>query len=115
MRFCLAAAAAAVVVAVLVPLAQARTHRPKAQTVTVTMTEYKFTFGGKVHAGKVTFDLVDHGKLAHDLQIAGKTSAIVQPGKTGKLVVTLKKGKYPYKCTVPGHAALGMKGTLRVA
>jgi hypothetical protein len=23
---------------------------------------------------------------------------------------TLKKGKHPYKCTVPGHAAAGMKG-----
>jgi uncharacterized cupredoxin-like copper-binding protein len=25
--------------------------------------------------------------------------------------VTIKKGKNAYKCTVPGHAAAGMKGT----
>ena len=37
-----------------------------------------------------------------------------QPGKTGVLVVTLKKGRYPYLCTVPGHAAAGMKGVLTV-
>jgi uncharacterized cupredoxin-like copper-binding protein len=26
-----------------------------------------------------------------------------------------KAGTYPYLCTVPGHAAAGMKGVLRVA
>jgi plastocyanin len=30
------------------------------------------------------------------------------------LTVTLKPGKYVYECTVPGHAAAGMKGTLTV-
>ncbi|TMK70873.1 MAG: hypothetical protein E6G50_07200 [Actinobacteria bacterium] len=39
---------------------------------------------------------------------------MVQPGKTGKLVVTLTKGKKKYLCTVPGHAAAGMKGVLKV-
>jgi uncharacterized cupredoxin-like copper-binding protein len=102
-------------VLVLVPVAGARVHEAKAQTVTVTMTEFKFAFSTKnVHPGKVTFKLVNKGKLAHDLRIAGKTSAKVQPGKTGMLVVTLKKGKYPYLCTVPGHAAAGMKGVLTV-
>ena len=32
-------------------------------------------------------------------------------GKTATLVVTIKKGKNSYKCTVAGHAAGGMKGT----
>jgi uncharacterized cupredoxin-like copper-binding protein len=113
-RLALVAAAAALALAALVPLAEARTRAPKAQTVTVTMVEFKFTFGSKVHAGKVTFRLVDKGKLAHDLKIAGKKSPLVKPGKTGTLVVTLKKGKYPYLCTVKGHAAAGMKGVLTV-
>ena len=39
---------------------------------------------------------------------------MIGPGKTAKLTVTLKAGKYPYKCTVPGHAAAGMKGTFVV-
>ena len=36
-------------------------------------------------------------------------------GKTARLVVTFKKkGKYTYLCTVPGHAAAGMKGVFTV-
>jgi len=30
-------------------------------------------------------------------------------------VTISKAGSYPYLCTVPGHAAAGMKGVLRVA
>jgi uncharacterized cupredoxin-like copper-binding protein len=29
-------------------------------------------------------------------------------------VTFAKKGRYPYSCTVPGHAAAGMKGTFTV-
>ena len=32
-------------------------------------------------------------------------------GKSATITATLKKGKNAYKCTVPGHAAGGMKGT----
>ena len=40
---------------------------------------------------------------------------MVKPGKKLTLTVTIKKaGKYPYLCTVPGHAAAGMKGTFTV-
>jgi uncharacterized cupredoxin-like copper-binding protein len=85
-------------------------------TVTVTATEFKFTFSPKtVHHGKVTFHLVNKGHVTHDLKIAGKTSAKIAPGKSTNLTVTLKAGKkYPYLCTIPGHAAAGMKGTLAV-
>jgi uncharacterized cupredoxin-like copper-binding protein len=41
---------------------------------------------------------------------------VINPGQTAKLTVTFTKaGSYPYLCTVPGHAAAGMKGVLRVA
>jgi uncharacterized cupredoxin-like copper-binding protein len=44
-----------------------------------------------------------------------QSDAADRPGTTAKLVVTFKKkGKYPYLCTVPGHAAAGMKGTFTV-
>ena len=83
--------------------------------VTVKMTEFKFVLSKKtVPHGKVIFKLVNKGKLAHDFKIGTKKSALVQPGKTGKLTVTLAKGKHPYKCTVPGQAANGMKGVLKV-
>jgi len=84
-------------------------------TIKVTATEFKFVLSPKsAKAGSITFTIVNKGHLAHDFAIAGKKSALIQPGKTGKLTVTLKAGKYPYKCTVPGHAAAGMKGTLTV-
>ena len=113
--FVLAVSALVLAVAVAVPAAGARDRSARAAVITVTMKEYKFGFSVKsAKAGKITFKLVNKGKLAHDIRLAGRTSALVQPGKTGKLVVTLKKGKYPYKCTLPGHAALGMKGTFTV-
>ena len=57
---------------------------------------------------------MNKGKLAHDFKIAGKKSQMVQPGKSTTLKVTLKRGKQKYECTVPGHAAAGMHGTLTV-
>lgn len=84
-------------------------------TVTVTATDFHFKLSkSSVHAGKVTFVLVNKGKVGHDFSIAGKKTAVIGHGKSAKLTVTLTKGRHPYKCTVPGHAALGMKGTLTV-
>jgi uncharacterized cupredoxin-like copper-binding protein len=102
--------------AVAVP-ASAAVHATAATAhVTVTAgkpSEFHFTLSThKVKHGKVTFKIVNKGHLAHDFSIAGHTSAKVKPGKTGSLTVTLKKGKNAYKCTVPGHAAAGMKGTI---
>jgi uncharacterized cupredoxin-like copper-binding protein len=83
--------------------------------VDVTATEFKFRLSkSSVPHGKVVFTLVNNGKLAHDFWIAGKTSPLVQPGKSAKLVVTLSAGTLRYLCTVPGHSAAGMKGTLEV-
>ncbi len=111
-RIAVLVAALAAVSVVAVPLASARVH---AASVTVTMTEFKFVLStSKVAHGTITFKLANKGKLAHDLKIAGKKSPLVQPGKSGSLTVTLAKGKFPYICTVPGHAAAGMKGALLV-
>jgi plastocyanin len=87
----------------------------KATTVTVTMKEFKFVLSkSRVPHGKVTFKLVNKGKLGHDFAIAGKKSPLVGKGKTKLFTVTLKAGKLAYKCTLPGHAAGGMKGKLTV-
>jgi glucose dehydrogenase/plastocyanin len=65
--------------------------------------------------GKVTFVFKNIGHVQHDFKIAGKQTQLIQPGETVKLVVTFKKkGKYPFLCTVPGHAEAGMKGTFTV-
>jgi uncharacterized cupredoxin-like copper-binding protein len=91
--------------------APAHARHAAGSPVKVTASEFKFKLSSSsVTAGSVTFTIVNRGKLAHDFAIAGKKSALIAPGKSGKLTVTLKTGKYPYKCTVPGHAAAGMKG-----
>jgi uncharacterized cupredoxin-like copper-binding protein len=78
-------------------------------------TEFHFTLSkSSVAKGSVTFTITNSGKLEHDFKIGGKTSAKVKPGKSTKLTVSLKAGKMQYLCTVPGHAAAGMKGTLTV-
>ena len=65
--------------------------------------------------GTVTFVFKNVGHLSHDFSIAGKTTPLVQPGKTAKLTVTFKKAaRYSYLCTVDSHAAAGMKGVFTV-
>jgi plastocyanin len=95
----------------------ASTSRHAAATVTVTAseTEYKIALSAtSVKPGAVTFNVVNKGKVPHDFLINGKKTAVLAAGKSAKLTVTLKAGKYPYKCTVDSHAQLGMKGTLTV-
>jgi len=99
----------------IAPVASTKATSQNATTVTVTMKEFKFTFSKRtVPHGVVTFKLVNKGALPHDLKIAGKKSKMIGPGKSGLLKVTLTKGLKSYLCTVPGHAAGGMKGKLKV-
>jgi uncharacterized cupredoxin-like copper-binding protein len=102
------AASLIVLAALAVPAFAARSHTGAA-TVTVTASEFKFKLSkASVPHGKVTFTVVNKGKIPHDFKIAGKKTALLKPGKKAKLTVTLKKGKLAYVCTVAGHAALGM-------
>jgi uncharacterized cupredoxin-like copper-binding protein len=116
-RSILALAAAAMAASALVPFASARTDgqaRAAATTIQVKGGEFFFRLSAKSIArpGKVTFVFKNIGHVMHDFKINGKRTPLIGPGKTAKLVVTFKKkGKYPYLCTVPGHAAAGMKGT----
>ncbi len=113
-RFSLTLSLLTVLGVLAAPALGARAHST-ATTVTVTATEFKFKLSKlTVPHGSVTFTVVNKGKVAHDFKIAGKKTALIKPGKSARLTVTLKAGKYPYLCTVPGHAAAGMKGTLRV-
>jgi uncharacterized cupredoxin-like copper-binding protein len=108
--------------AVLAPGAGAALAAPaahtasKATTVTVAASEFKFKLSKtSVPKGSVTFVVTNKGKIVHDFKINGKVTPRLQPGKSAKLVVKFAKaGKFAYLCTVPGHAAAGMKGTLTV-
>jgi uncharacterized cupredoxin-like copper-binding protein len=102
------------------PIGSARNERPTtaaATTVQVKGGEFFFRLSRKsiTKPGKVTFVFKNIGHIAHDFKINRKVTRLIQPGRTASIVVTFKKkGKYAYLCTVPGHAASGMKGTFTV-
>ena len=115
-----ALAAVAIASLAAVPLASARTDRQaRAATTTIQVSggEFFFKLSAKSIAkpGTVTFVFKNVGHVQHDFHISGKTTPLIQPGKSAKLAVTFKKaGKFSYLCTVPGHAAAGMKGVFTV-
>ena len=78
--------------------------------------EFRFTLSLKsVKHGTVTFAVTGAGALPHNFKINGKSTKLLSGGQSQNLTVTFAKaGKYPYLCTVTGHAAAGMKGTLTV-
>ena len=104
----------------LVPLSAARSDRQTvaaATTIHVTGGEFFFKLTTKSIAkpGKATFVFKNVGHIEHDFKINGKVTPLIRPGKTATLAITFKKkGKYTYLCTVPGHAAAGMKGAFTV-
>jgi plastocyanin len=83
---------------------------------TVTAVDFKFrNVPARVTAGAHTFTLVNRGSNKHDLKLAGKKTKLLNKGQRASITVSLKKGRtYAYLCTVPGHAALGMKGKVVV-
>ena len=74
-----------------------------------------------VPAGKVIIEFVNHGQDEHNLNAAegGEGEVIGSLPKTPSndhlsLTVELKPGSYTLFCSLPGHAAKGMKATLAV-
>ena len=80
-----------------------------------------------VKHGIIVFKITNKGKLPHDFKLCskassslanscnGRSSGQINPGASGTLRVSvLLKGTYEYLCTLPGHAAGGMKGLLKV-
>ena len=121
-------AACAVSLAALPALARSAT---RTSTVTVSVTpasEFSFKLSTRtIRLGTVTFKFTNSGVLPHDLKVCagagngtatactGKATPLADPGTTHALTVTFTKvGKYEYLCTVPGHAAAGMRGLLIV-
>ena len=117
-RFVLMGMVAVAAVLTWVLPAAARHSASSATTVTVTEgkpSEFHITLSkSSVPAGSVTFKVINKGNLPHDFKIGTKKTKLLSPGASATLTVTLKKGKSAYLCTVSGHAAAGMKGTLTV-
>ena len=126
-----------VLVAIPIVLGLAMTaaaHRTSAaRTTKVSVTEgkpseFRYILSKKsVPKGTVVFTVTNKGTLGHDFKVCasskggkankckGKGTKVLSHGKSTKLtIVFTKKGSYEYLCTVPGHAAGGMKGDLKV-
>jgi uncharacterized cupredoxin-like copper-binding protein len=95
------------------------TAAPAAQEVPATETEFKIVLASPVHAGKVTFDVKNDGKIQHDLVIEGNgvkaKTPLLDGGESKTLEVDLKPGTYDVYCSVPGHKQAGMDLTLTVS
>ncbi|MHB8642206.1 MAG: plastocyanin/azurin family copper-binding protein [Gaiellaceae bacterium] len=69
-------------------------------------------------AGKVTIALTNPSAIPHDIAIKGNgvdvKGAVVSAGGRSTVTATLKPGTYVFYCSVPGHEAAGMHGTLTV-
>jgi plastocyanin len=69
-------------------------------------------------AGKLNIDYVEKGSQQHTLVIDGVSGFKLQVGpgaKSATGTVDLKAGDYTYYCTIPGHRAQGMQGTITVS
>jgi uncharacterized cupredoxin-like copper-binding protein len=69
-------------------------------------------------AGRVTLVARNPQSTAHDISIKGngvdEKGNTVTDGGISRVTATLEAGTYEYYCSVDGHEAAGMKGTLTV-
>lgn len=96
--------------------AQAAQRAALGTTIKVTAKDIKFVLSTKTaKRGIVIFKVTNVGALKHDFSIKGRKTRLLSHGQSATLRVTfLRKGHYPYKCTVDGHAAAGMKGVFTI-
>jgi uncharacterized cupredoxin-like copper-binding protein len=125
-RLALLAAMAAIALALAgAALAAVMSHGSASAVTTIKVTEreYKLTLSKRTTAaGTVTFTVHNAGHVKHALAVSGagssgvkKTSSIA-PGKSRTLTVKFTSGgTVQVWCPMPGHAALGMKASLRVS
>jgi mono/diheme cytochrome c family protein len=68
--------------------------------------------------GKVTLRMKNASSVPHDIGVRGsgvsQVGPVVSNGGLSTVTVTLKPGSYTFYCSVDGHEAAGMKGTLTV-
>jgi plastocyanin len=74
----------------------------------------------KAKAGTVTIDFTNKAPLPHNFTLASSSGSVLGAtptfqGGTKSLKLSLKAGTYTFYCSVPGHRAGGMQGTLVVS
>jgi plastocyanin len=69
-------------------------------------------------AGEVTLVMENPSSVDHNIAIEGggvdEVGEIVGQGGTSQVTATVEPGEYTFYCSVPGHQAAGMEGTLTV-
>ena len=85
-------------------------------TIKVTAKDFKFILSKKTaKRGIVIFKVTNTAAIKHDFSIKGRTTRKLSHGQSATLRVTfLRKGHYPYKCTVDHHASWGQKGVFTI-
>jgi plastocyanin len=89
-------------------------------TVDVRLTEYVIEMPQTLPPGPTTFLLHNLGHKSHSFKLEGPgitdmSPAIVKPGKTGTVQVTLQPGEYTVYCPIGNHSAKGMTTKLVVS
>ncbi|MCY7418765.1 MAG: hypothetical protein LH650_09765, partial [Chloroflexi bacterium] len=64
--------------------------------------------------GTYSVRLTNNGDIFHDIQFGDAVPIGADPGQTGDGSVVIPAGGIAFICTVPGHAAAGMTGTVTV-
>ena len=86
--------------------------------IPVTLAEFTITPSTiNVAEGEVTLEVTNGGTMVHNLQVVelDVITPDLQPGGTATLELgELSPGSYTVVCTIPGHEASGMSGTLVV-
>jgi plastocyanin len=69
-------------------------------------------------SGKVTLRMANKSSVPHDIAITGgglnQVGAVVTGGGVSTVTATVAPGTYTFYCSVDGHRAAGMQGTLTV-
>ncbi len=111
------------------------THAKKAATTVIKVIEgkpselaFQLSKSTKLKVGTYVFKVTNKGLGFHTFKFCtapvknakkntcvGKVTKVLHPGQSATITVKIKKaGKYEYLCSVPGHAAAGMKGLIGV-
>ena len=107
-----------------VALVGARTHRAPGDPAAVSakLSEWKVELSERsIAAGTVTFTVANVGSIPHAFEVEGQgieqETAVIQPGASATLTLTLKPGTYEVYCPVgeDSHKKLGMETDLTVA